>query len=46
MRLNKVCGRFCSYFWHCINRHEGECVGYAEPEEDDESEDMMDRLTY
>ena len=46
MVLVKACGKFCSYFWRCLNRHDGECLGYAEPEEDDEMEDRIDKMTY
>ena len=46
MGLIKKCGRFCGYFWRCLNRQEGDCMGYAEPEEDDENEDRLDRMAY
>lgn len=46
MRLNRVCGRFCHWFSLCLNRHEGECLGFVEPEEDDETEDMIDKMAY
>ena len=39
------CGKFCNLIWHCKNRHEGECLGYQEPD-DDEMEDIIDRMAY
>lgn len=46
MRLAKVCGRFCSWFGRCLNQHEGECLGYVEPEDDDKTEDLIDKMAY
>lgn len=44
MRLNKVCGRFCYWFGRCLNQHEGECLGYVEPDDDDD--DIIERMSY
>ncbi len=44
--LIKKCGRFCTYLGHCMNQHEGECLGYVEPENDDEVEERLDNIAY
>lgn len=44
VRFNSLCGRFCHWFSICLNRHNGECVGFSEPD-DDEVEDIFDKLT-
>lgn len=44
VRFNSLCGRFCHWFSICLNRHNGECVGFSEPD-DDEVEDIFDKIT-
>lgn len=48
MGLTKQCGRFCHWLGHCMNQHNGDCVGYREPDEDDtdEAEERLERMTY
>ena len=45
MGLIKRCNQFCVWLGRCLNQHEGECMGYAESD-DDEIEDRLDEMTY
>lgn len=42
----KTCGRFCHWFGRCLNQHEGECLGYMEPDDEEDEYERIDRLTY
>lgn len=47
MGLIKQCGRFCHWLGHCAHQHAGDCMGYAEPDNDeDDIEDKLERTTY
>ena len=45
MGLIRKCNRFCVWMGRCLNQHEGECMGYAEPDDDDIDEEI-ERMTY
>lgn len=45
MELIRKCNRFCIWMGRCLNQHEGECMGYAEPDDDD-IDDEIERMTY
>lgn len=46
MGLVKQCNRFCVWLGRCLNQHEGDCMGYAEPDDEDDIEDRLDEMTY
>jgi len=46
MGFKSRCGQFCHWLGRCLNQHEGECLGYVEPDDNDEIEDRIDKLTY
>lgn len=47
MGFVKQCGRFCHWLGHCAHQHVGDCMGYSEPDEDeDEIDDRLEKTTY
>jgi len=46
MGLIRQCNRFCVWIGRCINQHEGECLGYVEPDDEDDVDEILDKITY
>jgi hypothetical protein len=46
MEFIRRCGRFCHWLGHCLNQRDGSCRGYLEPDDEDDMDDRIERLTY